>query len=171
MNPMRNLRIEKLTLNIGAGKEQTRLDKGMKLLKIITGIDPIKTVSTKRIPNWGLRVGLPIGCKITMRGDSAKKMLTRLLGAKDNKLTPEQFDENGTVSFGIPEYIDVPDVKYEPEIGIMGFQVCVTLERPGFRIKRRKIQQRKIPKKHRIIKQEAMDFMVKEFKVKIGEEE
>ena len=58
MNPMRNIRIEKITLNIGTGKEQARLEKGMKLLKMITGIDPIQTVATKRIPG-GIHSAVP----------------------------------------------------------------------------------------------------------------
>jgi len=67
MNPMKVIRIEKITLNIGAGKDQNRLDKAKILLKHVTGIEPVKTVTKKRIPNWGLRPGLPIGCKITLR--------------------------------------------------------------------------------------------------------
>ena len=171
MNIMRNIRIEKITLNIGTGKEQPRLEKGMKLLKTITGINPIKTVATKRIPGWGLRPGLPIGCKLTLRKNSAKKLLIRLLEAKDNGLSPTQFDANGNVAFGIPEYIDIPDVKYDPEIGAMGLEVCITLERSGFRVKRRKIKQKKIPSRHKITKEEAMEFMTKEFNTKVGVEE
>lgn len=171
MNPMKNVRIEKLTLNIGSGKEQDKLEKAMKVLKNITGIQPIKTVSKKRIPSWGIRPGLPIGCKLTLRKKNTKKFLARLLEAKNNNLKPSQFDENGNIAFGIPEYIDIPDIKYFPEIGIMGLEVCVTLERKGFRIKKRRIRKKKIPKKHRISKQEAMEFMKKEFNIKIGEQE
>ena len=61
MNKMREIRIEKITLNIGAGKDVGKLEKGVKLLKNITGINPVKTVTQKRIPTWGLRPGLPIG--------------------------------------------------------------------------------------------------------------
>ncbi len=171
MNPMRAVRIEKITLNIGTGKDQANLEKGMKLLKMITGIKPIKTVAKKRIPEWGVRPGLPIGCKLTLREGAAKKVLARLLEARDNILSPHQFDANGNLAFGLVEYIDVPDVKYDPEIGIMGLEVCVTFERPGFRIKRRKIRQKKIPSRHRITKDEAMEFMTKEFNVKLGEAE
>ncbi len=167
---MRNIRIEKITLNVGAGKDQTKLEKGIKLLKNITGIEPLKTFTNKRIPAWGLRPGLPIGCKITLRKDPAKKLLMRLLESRSNLLTLKQFDDGGNVAFGIHEYIDIPGVSYSPEIGIMGLEVCVTLERPGFRIRRRKLCSRKIPSKHRITKEEAMEFMRKEFNVKIGEE-
>lgn len=170
-NPMTKLRVEKLTLNIGAGKEQVVLNKGVKLIKSITGLDPVKTVTQKRIPSWGLRPGLPIGCKITMRGAKAIELIRKLIDAKSYNLNERAFDENGSVSFGILEYIDIKGVKYDPEIGIMGLQVCITLEKPGYRIKRRRIMKSRISKNHRINKQEAIDFMKSEFKVKIGEEE
>lgn len=170
MNPMQLPRIEKLTLNIGAGKDQTKLEKGIVLIKAITGIDPIKTVTKKRIPEWGLRPGLPIGCKLTLRKAAAIDVLKRLLQAKEFKLKDSQFDEAGNISFGITEYIDIPGVAYDPKIGIMGLQVCVSLEKPGYRIKRRKLAQKKISKKHLVTKQEAIIFMQKEYNVRVGEE-
>lgn len=173
MNPMRTIRIEKVTLNFGAGKEHARLEKGMKLLKKVTGIEPVKTVTMKRIPTWGLRPGLPIGCKITIRKNAALDMFQRLLVAHDHKLHETQFDQQGNIAFGIPEYIDVPGMKYDPELGILGFEVCITLARPGFRIKNRRIRARKIPQRHRISKEEAQRFMSEVYKVHItkqGEE-
>jgi len=171
MNIMQNIRIEKLTLNIGCGKDQTKIDKAVKLLKNITGINPVKTTTNKRIPEWGLRPGLPIGCKITLRKIPAKDLLIRLLKAKDNVLKESNFNNSGNVSFGLEEYIDIPDVKYDPEIGIMGLEVCLTLEKLGFRIKKRKVSKKKIPKKHDITKEDAINFMKKEFNIKVGEEE
>ncbi|MBI2108246.1 50S ribosomal protein L5 [Candidatus Woesearchaeota archaeon] len=171
MNRMRNIRIEKVTLNIGAGKDQAKLEKGVILLGYISGRKPIKTATKKRIQEWGLRPGLPIGCKVTLRKKSADELLARLLDARDNKLSDSQFDENGNISFGIHEYIDIPGLKYDPQIGIMGIEVCVTLERPGFRIKRRNLMQRKIPKRHRIGKQESMEYMKNKYDVKVGGEE
>ncbi len=171
MNQSRNIRIEKITLNIGAGKDQSKLEKGIKLLEKITGVKPVTTVTKKRIPGWGLRPGLPIGCKVTLRRKIAIETLKRLLNAKDNLLQENQFDENGNIAFGIEEYIDIPNVNYDPEIGIIGLEVCITLERNGFRIKRRRMKKTKIPKKHTITKQEAIDFIKKEFNVKLEEEE
>ena len=153
MDDMKKIKIEKVTLNIGAGKDQTRLEKGIVLLRAITNATPIKTITSKRIQEWGLRPGLPIGCKLTLRKASAIKILPRLLEAVENKLMERQFDQNGNIAFGIHEYIEIPGVKYDPKIGIMGLEGCVTLERPGFRIKRRKLMQRKIPPRHRISKQ------------------
>ncbi|MBN2142002.1 50S ribosomal protein L5 [Candidatus Woesearchaeota archaeon] len=168
---MKQIRIDKLTLNIGAGKEQSVLEKGVVLLKQITGIDPVKTVTQKRIPSWGLRPGLPIGCKITLRRDDAEKLLKRLLAAKASLLSKDNFDDEGNVSFGIKEYIDIPDAKYDPKIGIMGLQASLTLTRPGFRIKKRKIMKRVIPKNHRISQRESIDYMKSNYGVKIKEEQ
>lgn len=166
-NQMREIKIEKVTLNIGVGNDQAKLEKGLKLLKSVTGIDPVKTTTNKRIQEWGIRPGLPIGCKVTLRKDTAKKIIERLLEAKDNKLSKTQIDDSGNVSFGIHEYIDIPGVKYNPEIGIIGLEVCITLERPGYRIKKRKVMKRKVPLKHKVTKEDAIKFMEKNFKVKV----
>lgn len=171
MNTMKNIRIEKITLNVGAGKDQSVLEKGLRLLKNITGIEPVKTVTKKRIPTWGLRPGLPIGCKLTLRGKKASEILDRLIKAKDGILTERQFDTTGNIAFGIHEYIDVPGLEYDPKIGIMGLEVCVTLERPGYRVKKRFNKKAKIGKKHIIKKEEAMEFMKTSFAIKIGEPE
>jgi len=168
MNVMKQIRIEKLTLNIGAGKDQTKLEKAILLLQHLTGITPVKTITDKRIPTWGLRPGLPVGCKLTLRGDAAAKMFERLLKAKNNKLTTSHVDDHGNLSLGIHEYIDVPGIEYEPKIGIIGFQACITLERPGYRIKRRKNFQRPI-KHHLITKEEAMQYFKDTFKVEFEE--
>lgn len=171
MNPMQQIRIEKLTLNIGAGKEPEVLKKGVKLLKNLTSTEPVKTFTQKRIPGWGLRPGLPIGCKVTLRKEAAKEMLRRLLDARGNKLIPSQFDNNGSISFGVPEYIDIKGAKYDPEIGIMGLEASITLERPGFRIKRRVRQKKKLPMRVRIKKEDAIAYLQKEFSVIVEEAE
>lgn len=169
MNQMKEIRIEKITLNVGAGKDQNKLEKGMKLLKMITGVEPVKTSTKKRIPGWGLRPGLPIGCKLTIRKKVAEELLKRLLEAKENKLKSSQIDNNGNIAFGIHEYIDVIGVKYDPDIGIMGFEVCISLERPGYRVKKRRLKQ-KIGHSHLITKQDAIDFMKNIFNVKFEDE-
>ena len=95
MNIMKTIKIEKMTLNVGAGKDPKKLEKGVLLLKHITGIDPVKTITEKRIPTWGLRPGLPIGCKITIRDkEMIQKLLPGFLKAKGSNLLESQFDEN-----------------------------------------------------------------------------
>jgi len=170
MNQMRTIRIEKLTLNIGAGKDQALLAKGEKLIESLTGIKPIRTKTQKRIPGWGLRPGLPIGVKLTLRGKVAEALIPRLLAAKENKLKPSNLDAVGNVSFGIPEYIDIEGAKYDPTIGIIGLQACITLERPGYRTKRRRIRPAKPGVEHIIKPEEAQAFMQERFKTRFEEE-
>ena len=158
---MREIRIEKVTLNIGSGKNVDALEKAIKLLQKITGAKPVKRVAKKRIPAWDIRPGVPIACIVTLRGKKARQVLGLLLDAKDRMLDAKNFD-NGTFSFGIPEYIEIPGMKYDPELGIIGLEVAVTLERRGFRVKRRKLRKRRIGKRHRITKEETIAFAEKE---------
>lgn len=168
MSVMKQIRIEKLTLNVGAGTDQELLKKGMKLIKNLTGTEPVKTITQKRIPSWGVRPGLPIGCKLTIRNkEQIEKLITRLLKAKENKLGENNFDSYGNVSFGIHEYIDVPELNYDSSIGIIGFQVTITLTRPGYRVKSRKKTQRKIGKTHLIKKEESIAFFKDKFKIMV----
>ncbi|MEM2121564.1 MAG: 50S ribosomal protein L5 [Candidatus Woesearchaeota archaeon] len=168
-NRMRELRIEKVTLNIGTGKNPEKLDKAMILLERITNSKPIKTITNKRIPSWNLRPGIPVGCIVTVRKKNAEILLKRLLEAVDNTLSRKQIG-NGTFSFGIKEYIDIEGMKYDPEIKVMGLEASVTLERRGFRIKRRRLKQKKIGKKHLITKEETIKFLQEKYNTKIRED-
>ncbi len=167
MNKMKEVRIEKVTLNMGTGKDQDKLSKALVLLKNITGRKPIKSISSKRIPTWGVRPGLPVGCKVTVRKKDAEDLLKRLLEAVENKLKPNCFDEHGNVNFGLVEYVDVPGMRYDPDIGVIGLQVCVTLQRAGFRVKKRKLLKAKVGKAHLVQKQDAIDFMKNKFKIEV----
>src|SRR3989338_1410523 len=159
-NPMKKISISKLTLNIGAGKDEEMLKKGLKLLQKLSPLTPIKTVSKKRIPAWGLRPGLVIGCKVTIRKD-AEKLLKRLLAAKENILSTKNFDNKGNLAFGIPEYIDIEGLEYDPELKILGLEVAVTLERPGYRVKKRKIKPGNLGKNHKVTREDAIAFVQK----------
>ncbi len=170
-NPMRKMKVEKLTLNVGAGKDAKVLEKGTKLLKALTGIDPVRTKTNKRLQAWGLRPGLPVGCKLTIRDpEMIKDLLPRLLDAKDKMLRTKMFDDMGNVSFGIPECIDITDYRYDPDIGIMGLQVSVTLIRPGYRVVRRRLHSSKMKPDHHIKRDEAIMFMKDNYGIKIVEE-
>jgi large subunit ribosomal protein L5 len=164
-NPMAEIKISKVTLNIGAGKNEDLLKKGIVLLKKLSPLTPVKTFTQKRIPGWGLRPGLAIGCKVTIRKNT-EELLKRLLVAKENILKEKCFDNNGNFSFGIPEYIDIEGLEYDPDLKIIGLEAAVTLERPGFRIKKRKISNKSIGKNHLITKEEAIEFV----KSKLGVE-
>ena len=171
MNEMKQIHIAKLTLNVGAGRNQKKLERGKKLIKNLTDIDPVTTKSKHRIQGWNLRPGLPIGVKLTLRGKKAQEILQRVLYASENQLKKSSFDNNGNISFGVKEYVDVEGMDYDTDIGMMGFQVSVTLERPGYRIKKRKIRTKKIPDSHRISQQDAIQYMKDEFNVELKGEQ
>lgn len=165
MNVMKTLQIDKVTINFGAGKDQQRLEKGMQLIQMITGKTPVKTITQARIPGWGLRPGLPVGLKLTLRGEEANSVLSRLLEARENRLKESCVDNHGNISFGLSEYIDIPGVKYDPKIGVIGLQASITLTRPGYRVSRRKLKATPIGKGHVVSRQEAKEFMEKHFSV------
>lgn len=168
MNPMRRIEIEKVVLNVGCGGDLDKIDKAVRLLEKITGRKPCITKS-KRRSTFGIARGKPVGVKVTLRGKEAIEFLKRALHAVEYKLSKKQFDEEGNFSFGVKEYIDIKGVKYQHELGLFGMDVCVTLKRPGYRIKYRKVQRRKIPKSHRITKEEAIEWVKKTLGVEIVE--
>lgn len=170
MNPMREIRIEKITLNMGAGEPGPRLDKSKIILEKIAEGKVVITKTSKRT-TFGMAKKKSIGVKVTLRGEKTKDLLKRLLQAVENRLKPSQFDSSGNFSFGIHEYIHIPGIKYDPDVGILGMDVCVTLERPGFRVKRKRIKPGSVGKAHRITPAEAMDWIKKEFGIEVKEEE
>lgn len=165
MNTMKQIEVEKVTINFGAGKDQKRLEHGIQLIEMVTGQQPVKTYAEARIPAWGLRPGLPIGAKLTLRGKKAQDVLERFLVAKEKKLKASCADDYGNVSFGVPEYIDIPGVKYDPAIGVLGLQISITLSRPGFRVAKRKLKTQSVGKSHQIRKEESQEFFEKNFGV------
>jgi len=162
---LNSIHIDKVTINIGSGKDQYKLEKGLNLLEKITGKKPIKTLSKHRIATWGIRLGLPIGCKVTVRGKDAIELLNRLLIGVDNRINPRCFDKKGNFSFGVKDYIEVEGMKYDPDIGMMGFEVCVTLKRKGSRVALRAKNAYKIGKRQAITTEQAQNYIKDNFKV------
>lgn len=168
MNGMQNIRVSKVTVNIGVGQTGEELKKAEEILKKITDSKPVQTKSKVKNPTWGIREGLPIGVKVTLRGKKAKSFLEKAFAAKDKKISKKSFDVFGNFGFGVKEYIDLPGTKYDPKLGIKGFDVLVSLEKPGYRIKRRKNKKKRIAKNHLVKKQEAVLFIEKEFGVEVN---
>jgi len=165
---MRSILINKVTVNIGVGAPGDRLDQAKTLLtRLSNDRTPVETLARKRDPVFKLRKGLPIGTKVTLRGDEAKSFLEKALAAKRKTLKLSNFDKQGNLAFGVHEYIDFPGAKYDPGIAMFGFDVCVSLARPGGRIALRRLRPASIGNAHRISKEEAMEFMKNSFNVKI----
>ena len=157
-NPMRHIRIEKVTLNIGCGDDKQKIEKAQSLLEKLTASKPVITKSKKR-STFGITKGKPLGVKVTLRKDKAEQFLNSVLKSVDNIVKNSQIDKEGNISFGIKEYIDLPNIKYSPEIGMLGLDVAVSLERPGYHVKRRRVRKAIIGKNHKINKEDTINWL------------
>ena len=162
-NKMRKVKMEKIILNIGGTGE--KLEKGFILLKSLSGKTPVKVKATKRIPTWQVRPGLEVGTKVTLRGKVAEELLEKLLGGIKNTIKEKQI-QNNFLSFGIPEYIDIPGTEYLRDVGIMGLEVTVVFARAGKKVEKKKIKRGKTRRQVVSIK-EIEDIMITKFKTEI----
>jgi large subunit ribosomal protein L5 len=160
-NKMRDIYIEKVVMSCGATGDD--LTKSKKLLELIAVNKAQIVTSSKRIPDFGVRPGLEVGTRVTLRGQKAVDLLKRLLGSIDNKLKKKQVSDNH-FSFGIEEYIEIPGMEYQREIGIRGLNVSIVFARAGLRVKLKKIKTGKFPKKQYVSKEDIIKFMEDSFK-------
>ena len=137
-HPMLRPRIEKVVVNLNVGKSGEPLEKANRVLKEITGQTPVKRKAKKTIRDFGIREGESIAVVVTLRKQKAIDFLKKVLPVVDNRVSRSSFDVRGNFAFGLKEHIEIPGVKYDPEIGIFGMDVCVTINRPGHRVKIRK---------------------------------
>jgi len=170
-NPMLKPRVTKVTVNIGVGEGGKRLETAQQVLELITGGSSVRTLG--RIHNRDLKVrkGAPIGCKVTIRDtERVHKFLKDSFWVRENTLPAWNFDVGGNLSFGIRDYTDFPDQKYNPDIGIFGMDINVVVERPGHRVSRRRRRKARVGLPHRVTKEESKQFFSEEFGLKIVEE-
>jgi len=166
-NPMRKPRIEKVVINCSVGRSGEPLEKAMKILEELTGQKPCIRKAKKTIRDFGIRRKEPIACVVTLRGEKARAFLSRALQAVDNRISKSSFDQYGNFTFGIKEHIDIPGTKYSPELGIIGMDVSVVMERPGYRVKRRRRARSKVGSEHLLSPDEVISFIRNEFDVEI----
>lgn len=162
-------RIEKVVINMGIGESGEKLANAESLLENLIDQKPIKRKAKQTNKDFGIRKNEPIAVKATLRGKKAYEFLKDAFEAVENKISSDHFDMYGNFSFGVKEHIDLPGVRYDPKIGVFGMDVCVSLERQGYRIKRRRIKRRKISPNHRIKKDEGINFIKEQFKVNVYE--
>lgn len=170
-NPMKRIRVEKVVVNSCIGASTARLEKTAKIIEMLTGQKPEFRKAKKTIKGFGIYRGQPIAVRVTLRKQKAIEFLEKALRAVNNTLKTSSFDGNGNFSFGIKEHLDIPGTKYDPELGIIGMDVCVHLSRPGLRVALRRRARGRIGPKHKVKKEEAMEFMRKAFGVRITEED
>ncbi len=167
-SPMRAIQIDKVVVHMCVGESGQMLVNAEGVMETITGQKPVRTVAKRTNQTFGIKKDEPIGCMVTLRGDAAVKFLKTALGINQNVLDEYVFDSNGNLSFGIAEHTEFPGMSYDPKIGIYGMDIPVSFKRAGYRIKHRKIHQhRRIPTRHKIAREEAMEYMTKEFGVSV----
>ncbi len=166
-NVMRKIYLDKIVLNMGVGKSGDAIEIAKKALTQISGKKPNAREAKDTQRDWGIRKGEPIGVAVTIRGEDAKKLLKRLLEAKGNKVNGRSIDNFGNYSLGIREHIDIPGVKYDPQVGILGLDIAVSFARPGYNIRKRSRHKASVGKSHIITKQETKDYLTREFGVTI----
>lgn len=157
-NPMKIIKIAKVVLNIGVGQSGEIIERAKALLQSLTDHVPSSRNAKRTVKEFGIHKGEPIGVTVTLRGKSASNVLKRFIKAKNNQISKKSFDTTGNCSFGIREHIEIPDVKYDPNIGIFGMDISVVLERPGTRVMRRKRTNAKVGITQKITADEAIDF-------------
>ena len=166
-NPMKEIRVGKVVLNIGLGKSGEVIEKGKRVLEQITGQKPSQRQAKKSVRDFGIHKGEPIGVMVTVRGGATADLIQKLLAAREKKIPGSSFDDRGSVSFGIKEHIEIPGTRYDPEIGILGMNVSILLERPGYSVSRRSRRTARIGKAHRISKEESMAYFKDKFGVTV----
>ena len=167
-NVMRKAKLEKVVLNCGGIDD--KLEKSARLLNILTGRKIKQIASTKRIPSLGVRPGLKTGCMVTLRGEEAEKTLKRLFGANNNKINKKQIQPNH-FSFGVKEYLEIPDMEYQRDIGILGLDVTAVFIRAGKRVAAKKIKRGRLPNKQHVTPEEIIDYLQNKLGISVEETE
>jgi large subunit ribosomal protein L5 len=165
--PMLKPRIDKVVVNLNVGKSGEPLEKASKVLQELTNQTPVKKKAKKTIRDFGLRKGESIACVVTLRKQAAVDFLKKVLPVVDNRISRSSFDRQGNFAFGIKEHIEIAGVKYEPDVGIFGMDVCVSVNRRGHRVKTRRKRKTHIGSKHLLTSEESVVFVKQTLGVEI----
>jgi len=127
-------RLEKIVVNVGLGEGSRTpelLDAAAEELAAITGQRPVITRARKSIANFRLRQGMPVGCRVTLRGARMYEFLDRLVNASLPRIrdfrgvSPKAFDGRGNYTLGLKEQILFPEIEYDKVSNVHGMDVCI----------------------------------------------
>jgi large subunit ribosomal protein L5 len=164
---MRTPSIEKVVVHMAVGEGGRELQNAQEILEEIAGQESVQTLAKRTVAEFDIREGDPIGAKTTLRGDDAHEFLETALPLTE--LSVSQFDDTGNFSFGVAEHTEFPSQEYDPQIGIYGLDVTVTLVRPGYRVAQRDKETRSIPSGHQMTTDDAASYVASTFDVEVTE--
>jgi large subunit ribosomal protein L5 len=127
-------RLEKVVINMGLGEAVANvkiIDNAVEELAVISGQRPIITRAKKSEASFKLRAGMPIGCKVTLRGDRMYEFLDRFLNIALPRIrdfrgvSPHSFDGRGNYALGVKEQLIFPEVKYDKVDMVRGMDICI----------------------------------------------
>ena len=131
-NVMQIPKLEKIVINMGVGEARENakvLDAAVKDLEIITGQKAVVTRAKKSVANFKLREGMPIGCKVTLRGEKMYEFTDRLVNlalprVRDFRgVNPDAFDGRGNYALGIKEQLIFPEIEYDKVDKVRGMDI------------------------------------------------
>ena len=134
-NPMQVPKITKITVNMGVGEavaDKKAMDGAVGDLTAITGQKPLVTKSRKSIASFKLRAGVPVGAKVTLRGERMYEFLDRLINIAMPRIRDfrgvngRAFDGRGNYTLGIKEQIIFPEIEYDKVDAIRGMDITIT---------------------------------------------
>ncbi|MBP3324963.1 MAG: 50S ribosomal protein L5 [Coprococcus sp.] len=131
-NVMQIPKLEKIVINMGVGEARENakvLDAAIKDLEIIAGQKAVVTRARKSVANFKLREGMPIGCKVTLRGEKMYEFLDRLVNlalprVRDFRgINPNGFDGRGNYAMGVKEQLIFPEIEYDKVDKVRGMDI------------------------------------------------